>query len=379
MTTISSYKDVSHAVLGSLRELKSYGNEITVRDMTTRELLGHSFRVTNPLARFTLLPHRKCNPFAQIAETLWMLAGRNDLDWLETYIPSCKKWSDDGKTWRDAYGPRLRLHGHTYELLSGKKYPVGAVTDQLNNVIQKLQQDIHTRQAVMTIWNPQLDWVENSKTYPCNIALQFMVRENKLHMFVTVRSNDVIYGFSHNDFFSWSILHQMMAHWIGVELGSLHWNAASFHIYERHYDLADKIIYDTHPRMFLYDYDVPTLPFTTPFEHFDVNLAKLFEEVHYTGRNHIDSDLSIGTFSDDAFLDSCTKMLMLYNTYKYNIVWDVDDIISIVANIPTSDFRIAAIDYLCRDSRFKLDDFVHLLEGDDSIYTYLENIQHCQE
>ena len=364
MTTLSGYKCASTALLGSLKDLKSYGTQVTVRGMTTRELLGYSFYVQDSRKRFTFVPFRKPNPFAQVAESLWMLAGRNDLDWLEFYIPSCKKWSDDGLTWRDAYGPRLRRYGQQYEVSGGVKYPVGLATDQLAKAVSKLLNDVNSRQIIMTIWNPNIDWVEGSKAYPCNIALQFMARDNVLHMFVTIRSNDVIYGFSHNDFFSWSFLHQMMAYWTDTTVGNLHWNAASFHIYERHYPMMNDIIQGTHPRQSMYDWAVPTLQFVTPFPAFDYELDKLFEWENYAREtDSFPSELvdSLVEFSGDPFLDSCARMLMIYILHKRQLSTDSDNIVGAVSLMPYSDFQLAVIDYLCRTDSYNLTQFSHLI------------------
>jgi len=378
MTTISQYNCAASALLGSLKALENYGQETIVRNMLTTEILGYTIKVSDPTARFTLLPFRKCNPFAQIAETMWMLAGREDLDWLEFYIPSCKKWSDDGNTWRDAYGPRLRKYGQQYEVLSGMKIPVGESVDQLSNVVNKLKQDIYSRQVILTIWNPDIDWVEGSKAYPCNIALQFLVRDNQLHMFVTLRSNDVIYGFSHNDFFSWSVLHQLMAKWVGATVGNLHWNAASFHIYERHYELSSKIIAHTHPRQYLYDFQIPRFQMLeASFESFDSQLANLFTWER-TARDRTVPELIDSTieFSADPFMDACIRMLILNVEYKTDS-YDIGYLLDAVRCIPYSDFKIAAIDFLCRDDNFELRDFSHLIHSAD-VYDYLRDIESAQ-
>ena len=383
MTTVSSYNCASSALLGSLRELKSYGSDVTVRGMHTKEILGHTFTVYNPVNRFTILPFRKCNPFAQIAETMWMIAGRDDLDWLELYIPQCKKWSDDGETWRDAYGPRLRHWGQQYEVLGSGIYPVGWAVDQFAEIVKRLSSDSYSRQAVMTIWNPAIDNITDSKAYPCNIALQFMVRNNLLHMFVTVRSNDVIYGFSHNDFYSWSILLQMMAKWVGVGVGSLHWNASSFHIYERHFQLSQNIIDSTHPRQFFYDYNVPTLLFDTEFGDIDKELSTMFHwenkarECALTESYPSELTMDDFQFSRDSFIDTCTRMLMLYVILVRVTSQHKDLIIDIVGTIPYSDFRLAAIDYICRKEWMSLFDFAHLIDS-SGVYDYLDNIQNCQ-
>lgn len=215
------------------------GDEVTVRGMKTWELLMFPFIIHNTHQRFIVDPRRYVNPFAQVAETLWMLSGRNDLDWLERYIPQCKKFSDDGMTWRAGYGPRLRNWEDCCWSATGADNPL--LTDQVEEVINKLVVDPFTRQAVISIWDPAQDWVQGSKDYPCNNWLHFIVRDGKLHLNVGVRSNDLIWGFTHVDFFGWAVLQELIANAVGVKPGKIHWNATSLHIYERHFQLVDSI------------------------------------------------------------------------------------------------------------------------------------------
>jgi thymidylate synthase len=67
-------------------------------------------------------------------------------------------------------------------------------------------------------------------------------------MGVYMRSNDVIFGFC-NDIFTFSLFHQLMfhdlrEHYPNLKLGRYSHNAGSMHIYERHYDMAERIMKD---------------------------------------------------------------------------------------------------------------------------------------
>ena len=156
------------AFVNALRELNTSGKDVAPRGAATKEVLFYQATILNPDNRFITLPERGANPFAQIAETLWMLSGRNDLDWLELFIPQVKKFSDDGRTWRAGYGPRLRA----WQQERFREYPGGGEVDryeidQIAKVMGKLRTDQDTRQAVITIWDPAEDWVEGSRDYPC--------------------------------------------------------------------------------------------------------------------------------------------------------------------------------------------------------------------
>lgn len=326
------YGSVDSALIDMADKCLIKGKTVTVRGMETKELLMEQFTVFNPLNRIVFNPARNGNVFASIAETLWMLAGRDDLDWLERYIPQCKKWSDDGKTWRAAYGPRLRSwYINQFETV-----------DQIAEVVKKLTDDPETRQAVISIWDPAEDWVEDSKDYPCNNWLHFIIRDNKLHLNVSIRSNDLIYGFSHNDFFSWSVLLQLMAHWVGVEVGNIVWNATSLHIYKQHYEKAQKIV-DAYKDTII-SHPLPPKPIIR-FSDFDTYLNIALNNVRSL-QAHIDYQ-----FQPIGLLHIMRRMLVIYNYYldyvkaKHNLQSNVRHLAIMVHNLPECDMKYAAYLY----------------------------------
>jgi thymidylate synthase len=70
--------------------------------------------------------------------------------------------------------------------------------------------------------------------------MQFLIRNNTLHMIVTMRSQDAVLGFSY-DVFTFSMVAKaiqclLFERGIEVDMGDLHVNAGSLHVYEQHYD-----------------------------------------------------------------------------------------------------------------------------------------------
>jgi thymidylate synthase len=159
---------------------------------------------------FNVLHHpvRDLNYRFMIAEWLWMSLGREDVDSLDRYNSIIKRFSDDGKTFAGAYGPRW-IHQRRY------------VLDCLTN-------DPDSRQALATLWSPN---PRTSKDIPCTIMFQFMIRDKKLHMTAKMRSSDIWLGLPY-DFFNFSQLGNEVAGEMGLERGTLTMELTSSHIYE---------------------------------------------------------------------------------------------------------------------------------------------------
>lgn len=226
----------------ALPDLAGYvlgGDEVGSRDGSrVMERLHETVTLTEPRSRYMLLAARKASLPAQIAETMWVLSGRDDVDWLSTYLPRAPQFSDDGKVWRGAYGPRLRAFGRT----TGT--PDSGV-DQLAHVVDLLKKDPLTRRAVIGIYDGAID-ARPGLDIPCNALISFQSRLGKLHMHVFVRSNDLVWGWSGINTFEWSVLQEVIASILGIEVGHLTFATSSLHIYDRHWKKMRDMI-DSHP------------------------------------------------------------------------------------------------------------------------------------
>lgn len=68
--------------------------------------------------------------------------------------------------------------------------------NQFEHVIDTLKNDKGTRQAVLSVWNPDID-MDGKKTggvsrVPCSLFYQFMIRNGRLHCIYVMRSNDFL-------------------------------------------------------------------------------------------------------------------------------------------------------------------------------------------
>lgn len=218
-----SFFNVNDALPELSRQLMNEGDEVGSRlGERTMELTHVGIRLDKPWQREIVHPDRKANVAAQIAETMWVLSGRNDIGWLSSYLPRAGDFSDDGRTWRSGYGPRLRDY---------------AGVDQLARVVELLRTSPGTRQAVLSIWDPQVDGTPGKDT-ACNDLLQFLSRKGELDLHVYIRSNDLIWGWSGINAFEWSALQEIVAGLTGLMVGELHFTIGSLHVYDRHWAKA---------------------------------------------------------------------------------------------------------------------------------------------
>lgn len=222
------FRNATEAFLAKLEDIASDGLSVQVRGHLTREILNQTLTLEKPLERCIVVPERRNNIFAAIAETIWVIAGRNDLSFLGNYLPRSSDFSDDGGlTWRAAYGPRLRAwHGSV---------------DQVDKVVRLLAESESSRRAVISLYDPDVDFRE-SNDIPCTNWLHFTVRDGALNLGITVRSNDLIWGFSGINTFEWSVLQEMVAHWLGKSVGETTFFISSLHIYDTHYLRGSRIL-----------------------------------------------------------------------------------------------------------------------------------------
>jgi thymidylate synthase len=154
----------------------------------------------------------------------------------------CKNMNDpDDKRWLYTYSGRLTNYGVWKELVDGKSTNVGHCDiNQIENIIEKLCKQPHTRQAQAITWMPELD--ADSFDPPCLQSLFYRILEDDdgtwwLNCNVRFRSNDLYdahfmnaFGFI---FFNKEIIADEIAKRTGktVKLGRMCWFADSMHIY----------------------------------------------------------------------------------------------------------------------------------------------------
>lgn len=202
-----------------VRHVLKNGDYVDPGGNPTIEMLSFQFETKDPRDRIVTDPIRKMNLAFGYAEWLGMMFNINDVDFYTTYIQGYGRYSTDGVEVDGAYGRRIHEHGN-----------------QIAAVIEMLKKDPSQRRAIVQIYDPRdLTQKRGMKNTPCTLHWQFLVRNNRLEMIVSMRSNDVVWGLTF-DQFAFSMVQEYVANELGLELGSYRHHAGSFHIYERHFD-----------------------------------------------------------------------------------------------------------------------------------------------
>jgi thymidylate synthase len=78
---------------------------------------------------------------------------------------------------------------------------------------------------------------ERDGDVPCTCTLQFLLRSDRLHMLTYMRSNDAFWGLPH-DVFCFTMIQEILARELAVELGTYKHMVGSLHLYNSHADEA---------------------------------------------------------------------------------------------------------------------------------------------
>lgn len=220
---IVEFKSATGAWLHVLSSIIARGAITNPRGMPTREVL-HNSVAFNMLRPVVSVPARKLSYKFLAAEAFWILSGDNRVETIAPYNKNIAQFSDDGKTFFGAYGPK--------------------VAAQIDFVVKSLLGDRMTRQAVITLWreNPPA-----TKDVPCTVALTFNIRDGRLNCHVFMRSSDAWLGFPYDVFnFSMIALNVLSSYNENVSdpkanharLGTLYFTAVSSHLYQKNWEDA---------------------------------------------------------------------------------------------------------------------------------------------
>ena len=261
-------KNVSEALWVVKQAIKEEGRLVQTRNGDALEFTGPVItKYRNSRQRVIFYPERDANPFFHLMESLWMLAGRNDVEWISQFNHRIEEYSDDGDVFHGAYGFRWR------EWFGD---------DQLVTALERLSLYENDRRTVVGMWDPWEDLRTDNggKDYPCNTQIFFWKRDEKLHMTVVNRSNDMIWGAYGANAVHMSFLLEYMAGKLKLKVGDYYQFSNNLHAYTDVLYKLDDMQPDYDPYLSLSDQG---LSYTSPYlinnpDTFDTELKKWFAQ-----------------------------------------------------------------------------------------------------
>lgn len=197
----SGYRSVLDHVL-------AHGKKRCSRGLTHYEVVGFQLTMHHPELPLATEVGRGLNNKIAYVEALQLISGESYPNLLSKVSGGSFDRFKNGEVLHGAYGPRLR--------------------PQMETLVRRLL-DSDSRQAVVTVWDPFQD-MQDRRDLPCTVAMQFMLRDDQLHMITTMRSNDVWLGFPY-DVFQFTQLQCTLANVMSVYPGTYVHNVGSMHIY----------------------------------------------------------------------------------------------------------------------------------------------------
>ena len=210
---------INNKVFRNANEAYEYIHDRILQDgvafADTKALFNIGFYITDSQDNKIINKERNWKEDYAEAEWQWYLSGDRNIDKLgELYGKTPEIW----KRMADADGNVNSNYGWQWER-----------TSQLDIVIQMLKDNPKTRQAAISIYDAK-EISDYTNDTPCTYAVQFTILHGRLDMCVTMRSNDLWYGFC-NDQYCFSKLQKMISDELNIEPGTYYHFAHNMHLY----------------------------------------------------------------------------------------------------------------------------------------------------
>lgn len=209
----------SKAVEAASRLLLNHGTETSPRGQKTLECLNVTIEIRQPWLLPLDLDGRNLNQAIGAAEAA-QLIGQVTLPERMIDITHVFTSFTDGGIFHGAYGPRI--------------------AGGLSQIHDLLHRDPDSRQAVLSVYQQHRDLNTGARDIPCTLTLQFFVRDSKLLLRTSMRSNDAWLGLPY-DLTQFCALQGAMAAALDLPMGTYTHTVGSLHLYEQHWERARHI------------------------------------------------------------------------------------------------------------------------------------------
>lgn len=192
------------------------------------ELEDYQFALDMTDSPLTAFPARNLNLNYAKAEARWYLRGKADDRSIEEHASLWPKIIQPDGTYFSNYG----------QYIFGER--------QYDWVVEELTRDRESRRASIVLLKSEHFFKEN-KDVVCTYGMNFRIRQNRLNMSVSMRSNDAIFGTT-NDVFCFSVVYRMvfaalqLSWYPEIVPGTYTHKADSLHVYERHWPMLERLV-----------------------------------------------------------------------------------------------------------------------------------------
>jgi len=215
------------------------------RGLPVRETLNYTFTVENPVAEPIRTADEERNKVIAEYTAKEVELYNSCSNRVEDFARASKFWDkikNPDNTINSAYGYLIwknQSHGHP-KFEKGILYQSADSFEGLRTpwewAKQCLVQDKDTRQAILRFSLPEHSWI-GVKDFTCTIYGIFIIREDKLHFTVRMRSNDLMKGLVYD--LSWFVslmdkmVEELKSYYPNLTKGNYTHSADSMHIYEK--------------------------------------------------------------------------------------------------------------------------------------------------
>jgi thymidylate synthase len=334
-----------------LSQLLEKGKDVSPRGLQTLEVRPAMITFLKPYRRIITCPGRHAHPYFQILEAIWILGGRGDVEFISYYLKNMRKYSDGKGEFHAPYGIRLRKAGMHR---SADKFTYAR--DQFADCYELLRKEPDTRQAIITFWNPAYDnplWKTADK--PCNIAMQFLIRNGKLHFTIFNRSNDVNYGLFNTNVVQFSVLLETMAMLLDIPVGFQTHLSNSLHLYDAQDEITSRVL-NAEYQFNAYDH-VNSHPFAmkdsslgfNKFSQLVVELDMFFVEEERIREG--DTTFPDGEQNSFTLLNDGLTLARSFYAYKHE---NYSEALSSLSSLNDDAIYISCCEFLERNAKFRL-------------------------
>lgn len=170
---------------------------------------------------------------------------KNEIDWYLSQSTNINDIYVDGreppKAWKMTADKNGEINSNYGHLIFSPIY-----YNQFFSAVTELIENPDSRRAIMIYNRPsmQFEYKDGGKNdFICTNAHTYYIRDNRLHVVVQMRSNDVVFGYKNDRAWAQYVLGMFQCNLIQagvhVKLGNIYWQVQNLHVYSRHFNLVN--------------------------------------------------------------------------------------------------------------------------------------------